>query len=345
LWTDAFAVCNFLGLARGTGETRYTVLALELIDAVHHTLGQHRPDEAQRGWLSGLVGEEGEAHPTRGGLRIGKPHSERRREEPFDEALEWERDGQYFHYLTQWMHALNQAARATGRPELNRWARELAETAHRRFVYGADGHERMYWKMSIDLAWPLVPSMGQHDALDGYVECAELAASATRLKERGPMLDDEARSFASMIDRSRLATADPLGLGALLVDADRLDQLARLATSVDARLEDALVRAALVGLAEYARQGELGRPAEHRLAFRELGLAIGLEAAAALRSRSPTLVEELARYDWLRIEILSFWLAAAHQAARSFREHRDINEVMLATGLLPDGFLRLAIEH
>src|SRR5262249_18479870 len=30
LWTDAFAVCNFLGLARATGEARYTELALRL---------------------------------------------------------------------------------------------------------------------------------------------------------------------------------------------------------------------------------------------------------------------------------------------------------------------------
>ena len=35
LWTDAFAVCNFLGL----GETE---LALRLVNQVHHTLGRHR---------------------------------------------------------------------------------------------------------------------------------------------------------------------------------------------------------------------------------------------------------------------------------------------------------------
>ena len=31
LWTDAFAVCNFLGLAHATGEPRYTELALQLV--------------------------------------------------------------------------------------------------------------------------------------------------------------------------------------------------------------------------------------------------------------------------------------------------------------------------
>jgi len=52
LWTDAFAVCNFLGLARAGGEPHYRELALRLVDQVHHTLGQHRPDDRRRGWIS-----------------------------------------------------------------------------------------------------------------------------------------------------------------------------------------------------------------------------------------------------------------------------------------------------
>src|SRR5438105_10487508 len=77
LWTDAFAVCNFLGLSRATGERRYEELAVTLIDRVHHVLGRHRPDDRRRGWISGLDEREGERHPTRGGLRIGKPLAER----------------------------------------------------------------------------------------------------------------------------------------------------------------------------------------------------------------------------------------------------------------------------
>ncbi|MEN8259441.1 MAG: hypothetical protein ABFS02_02445, partial [Pseudomonadota bacterium] len=72
LWTDAFAVCNFLGLARVTGEKRYAEMTLRLVDRVHHTLGRHRGDDSRKGWISGLSEQEGEAHPTRGGLRIGK---------------------------------------------------------------------------------------------------------------------------------------------------------------------------------------------------------------------------------------------------------------------------------
>ena len=114
LWTDAFAVCNYLGLARATGKQHYKELALQLIDQVHHVLGRHRDDDPRRGWISGLNIQEGESHPTRGGLRIGKQLPERGETDPFDERLEWERDGQYFHYLTRWMHALDCVARVTG---------------------------------------------------------------------------------------------------------------------------------------------------------------------------------------------------------------------------------------
>ena len=72
LWTDAFAVCNFLGLRDATGEERYAELALRLVDDVHWMLGRHRSDDLRRGWISGLGEDGGAAHPTRGGLRIGK---------------------------------------------------------------------------------------------------------------------------------------------------------------------------------------------------------------------------------------------------------------------------------
>ena len=100
LWTDAFAVCNFLELYRPIGEEEYRQLALRLVDQVHHVQGRHRADDPRTGWISGLSEPEGEQHPTRGGLRIGKPLNERQPDEPFDERLEWERDGQYYHYLT-----------------------------------------------------------------------------------------------------------------------------------------------------------------------------------------------------------------------------------------------------
>jgi hypothetical protein len=177
LWTDAYAVCNYLELFRRTGDATYRALALRLVDQVNHTLGRHRDDDPRTGWISGLPDEEGEAHPTRGALRIGKPLPERRPDEPFDERLEWGRDGQYYHYLTKWMHALNWVSRKTGEPTYTRWAVELAGVAHAAFTYASSGAKRMYWKMSVDLSRPLVPAMGQHDPLDGFVTYSELQAA------------------------------------------------------------------------------------------------------------------------------------------------------------------------
>ena len=108
--------------------------------------------------------------------------NERRPDEPPNERLEWDQDGQYYHYLTKWMHALNCVARVTGDSTYTRWAMELAQTAHARFTYVTPhgGRKRMYWKMSIDLTCPLVSSMGQHDPLDGFVTYNELQAAASR---------------------------------------------------------------------------------------------------------------------------------------------------------------------
>ena len=42
LWTDAFAVCNFLELSARTGEQKYRDYAILLIDQVHRVLGRYR---------------------------------------------------------------------------------------------------------------------------------------------------------------------------------------------------------------------------------------------------------------------------------------------------------------
>lgn len=359
LWTDAFAVCNLLGLAQRTGESRFTELALRLVDQVHHTLGRHRPDAPHQGWISGLDGPQGEAHPTLGGLRIGKALAERAPEEPFDEALEWERDGQYFHYLTQWMHALDQLSRHTGDPRYNRWARELAQRAHDAFTYTptGGGTPRMYWKMSIDLSRPLVPSMGQQDPLDGYLTALQLRATAGELPgpAGGPDLEAATERYARMIAGAEWASPDPLGIGGLLADAYRLIQLADRTPAVDRTLPGRLLGGALRGLGYYAASGELQAPAQYRLAFRELGLAIGLEAVQRLGQmpdqareihaglREP--LEGLVRYVPLGEGIESFWLAPASRRTVPWSDHRDINEVMLATRLVPDGYLEPAPVH
>ncbi len=349
LWTDAFAVCNLFALARATGESRCRALAIELIDQVHHTLGKHRSDDSRRGWISGFGEEEGEAHPTRGGLRIGKPLPERRAGEPLDEPREWDRDGQYFHYLTQWMHALDQAAWMTGQARYNLWARELAETAYRAFgaASGDGGPRRLRWKMSIDLTRPLVASMGQHDALDGFICCLQLRATAALLGTagEGPDLKAEWAGFAAMLVPGGWTTTDPLGLGGLLADAGRLSQLLARERHASERLLRSLLAAIGEGLRHYDRQRRLWPPASERLPFRELGLAIGLQALPRIEALAPAdladQIRALRAHESLGAVIEAFWQDAGNQQASTWRDHRDINAVMLATCLIPEGYLRL----
>jgi len=360
LWTDSFAVCNFLGMARLNGDAGTRQLALDLVERVHSTLGRHRPDDARRGWISGLDEKEGAAHPTRGGLRIGKPLPERRPGEPLDELLEWDRDGQYFHYLTKWMHALDQVSRATREPRFTLWACELAEAAYRGFTYPSSpggGRLRMVWKMSIDLTRPLVASMGQHDPLDGAISCAQLQATASSLPggQRGPDLDGVARGFASMLPGGQWATADPLGLGGLLMDAGRVQQLLGRAPLLTQGLLHTLLTAALEGLPHYLAQGEFSLPASRRLAFRELGLSLGLHAVERMGrllqaapggpgadGETDALVQALGRFAPLGRDIEAFWRLPQHQESPTWTAHRDINEVMLASSLMPEGCLVLA---
>ncbi|MFN2369428.1 MAG: hypothetical protein ABR605_10920, partial [Desulfurivibrionaceae bacterium] len=69
----------------------------------------------------------------------------------------------------------------------------------------------------------------------------------------------------------------PLGLGSLLCDALQAVQLIVKGNHALAGLPDDLLDAARHGLKEYTARQPLDGPAESRLAFRELGLATGLQ--------------------------------------------------------------------
>jgi len=358
LWTDAFAVCNFLQLYRQTNSEEYKKLTLLLVDQVHNILGRHREDDPRTGWISGLDEETGKSHPTRGGLRIGKEMKERRSADPFDEQLEWDRDGQYYHYLTKWMHALNRLSRVTGDSIYNTLAMELAKTAHGGFTYDppSGSQKRMYWKMSIDLSYPLVESMGQHDPLDGFITYHQLQATALKDSESATRLDlsAEITDMSIICDGKSWATDDPLGLGGLLCDAYRVAQLIINENFEQSDLLEILLDSSLLGLKSYVRNNPLKLPAEYRLAFRELGLSIGLRAVNTLQGlieENPDLfdkkhplhsrIETVMRYAPLIEMIENFWLEPANREAISWTEHIDINMVMLATSLAPDGYLTI----
>jgi hypothetical protein len=108
----------------------------------------------------------------------------------------------------------------------------------------------------------------------------------------------------------------------------------------------------LPSLQAYTGQGALKLPIDYRLAFRELGLSIGLRAVERLKILveehpafsygSPALqsqIDALLRYVPLADEIEEFWREPNRRESESWTAHRDINMVMLATSLAPDGYL------
>ena len=109
-----------------------------------------------------------------------------------------------------------------------------------------------------------------------------------------------------------------------------------------------------MGLEAFVGGNQLDYPAAHRLAFRELGLSIGLKGALLLRdwskknperiaAESPLQrkIEALAGYLPLAGKIENFWLEGRNRESEMWREHKEINMVMLATSLAPDDFLSI----
>jgi hypothetical protein len=254
------------------------------------------------------------------------------------------------------MHALNKVSRSTGNPILNLWAIELAKAAHAGFVHSLDsGFIQMYWKMSIDLSYPLVSSMGHHDPLDGLITYHQIQATAAELfNASGPDLDSEIADMELLCKGKNWATNDPLGLGSLLCHAYIISQLMVQDRFSDTGILTNLLESSLASLDAYMLDRFLTLPAEYRLPFREFGMAVGLyavERIEALMEEQPTVLDKnhpvcspikyLKRFIPLADAIEKFWLDPQNMRAKTWTEHQDINSVMLATSLAPDGYLQL----
>lgn len=350
LWTDAFAVCNYLGLYSITHDTKYLELGLKLIDQVHHVLGKNRGNV--NGWISGLDDKTGEIHPTLGGLRIGKELDERGLDQQYDEVLEWERDGQYYHYITKWIHALNKTAETSKDIKYVKWAGELLKTAHDAFSYKPAPNlpMRLYWKMSIDLKRPLVSSMGQQDPLDGYLTYKETEAISSQFN--GQKFEGEIKEIGTICKMMDHKTSDPLGIGGLLADASRTTELMINGNLNRPELLDKILQSAFTGIRSYIGTGQLSLSPNYRLAFRELGLSIGLKGIKLMEvwmgdhpgiftSTHKNMLRQIKNFEYISQSIDEFWLNPLNQKSMNWKEHRDINMVMLATSLCPQGFLSI----
>ncbi|KAL5350689.1 hypothetical protein ACLOAV_004258 [Pseudogymnoascus australis] len=197
LWTDAFGVVNFLTLYKELNDERYLMLAKRLVQRVHDVLGSTRDAKSR---LPGATDE----NPVGGGLRIGK-----------EEEGGPDGDGQYHHYLTIWMFALNRLSIASGMEKYNDHAIALARAIHPRFfIDRTSASPRMVWKISMDMSRPLVLSQGRLDATTGFVVYRLLQAAAKDPRALEAEIADYEKSMR--LRDSVDATHDTLDLGMAL---------------------------------------------------------------------------------------------------------------------------------
>ncbi|KAM6501905.1 hypothetical protein JOM56_001882 [Amanita muscaria] len=310
LWTDAFGVVNFLTLHREHTraasdfeqiDDKYLTMARRLVQTIHDVLGRTRDGKSR---LPGATDE----NPLAGGLRIGK----------IDEYGQ-DGDGQYHHYLTIWMFALNRLTMATGDPTYNRQAVALAKAIHPRFcINRATTQPRMVWKVSMDLSKPLVLTEGNLDPIDGYVTFRLLQATAMQHGD-GRVLEDEIADYRRVMERKgeHFVSNDPLDLGMTLWTVhwftDKEDWATKLADRCFAQIRNL-----------FGRQRYLERDIARRLAFREFGTCLGIRCHS---ERAP----DLQKYGEA---IINAW----EPVMGDVDELQPINRVMYAAALVPEAF-------
>jgi hypothetical protein len=312
LWTDAFGLVNLITLSRETSSPVYLTLAKQLAHTVHDVLGRTRDGTAR-------LPRATDAEPLKGGLRIGKQSEHGA-----------DGDGQYHHYLTLWMFALNRLALATREQEYSQLAVQLAKAIHPHFIIRSDDHAggsssalRMVWKISSDMDTVLVPSEGSLDAATGFVVYRLLQRTAEHLHGPPGALASEIADYRQLMHRKgRLhASRDPLdlGMGLWMCHFFRDEDWAITLGS------QSLEMARTVVLDE--ERGLMARDASRRLAFREFGTCVGLQCYGA--------DDEMKR----GVEaVVNFWHRYIEESTDE--DLRPISLVMYGSALIPGGELR-----
>ncbi|KAM6515879.1 hypothetical protein FALCPG4_014086 [Fusarium falciforme] len=304
LWTDAFGVVNLITLFEATTTQKYLILARRLVQTVHDVLGRTRDGSAR---LPGATDEE----PLKGGLRIGKM-----------DASGSDGDGQYHHYLTLWMFALNRLSWATGDPSFNDLAIQLAISIHPHFVFRSSNRLKMVWKISMDMQKVLVPSEGHLDAATGYAIYRMIQEAAVRQGRKDQLLKKEISDYEQIMSRKGSVTpsGDPLdlGMGLWIAHFYQNEEWADTFTEEALELADQIFD---------GNSADMSGSASHRLAFREFGACLGVQCVGAdepLKSQID--------------QLMGFWEKHLEQHDRDGL--RPISQVMYAAALIPGAFRR-----
>ncbi|KAI5307937.1 hypothetical protein KEM55_007000, partial [Ascosphaera atra] len=308
LWTDAFGVVNFLTLFKETNDPRYVTLAIRLIETVHDILGRER-DGSKR------LGNATDEKPLRCGLRIGK----------VDESGP-DGDGQYLHYLTVWMFALNRTSVATGDSKWNSLAISMVKGVYKRFLnmrLASQGRVRTYWKMSTDLSKPLVTNMGMLDAFDMAACLVRLEACARRFGTK-EVLGHITETFLLMARSQPIADDhDPLNLG---IGAWLAHWSAKYEPWAAALMERNAENLLALLNKDYYDPTDL----RIRMAYREFGAVLGARCLdpSLLRSQDiPRLIEPYCE------SMMGFW--EEQLDGQVAKDLRPITYVMMASAYIP----------
>jgi len=254
---------------------------------------------------------------------------------PLSESLEWESDGQYFHYLTRWFNALLQAYRETGEEKYASWAAELIKVSEK-FIIKDRGTLTMCWKMNTDLTKPVVKKRGVHDPLDGLV-CVISIMGIT--PEFSPALEPLKEDLQHLCHDNNWFTTDALGIGGLLLNTARTAILSFDKKPLPPSIRpEYLFAESIAGLEAFSKQVyDKLKPANTRLAFRECGLSLGVRVLYGLREIQDSLYIKLSELDkFLNLvkDIEDFWSNPSNQQSQTWLIHRDINAVTLVSSLL-----------
>ena len=337
LWTDAFAVHAFFALHNITGQDEFINYAIRTIDLVHEHLGKFHPDDNRKGFISGLKDEEAKQHPTLRGLRIGKSLPEREKNECYNFQLEWERDGQYFHYISRWIQALLRAQKETAEVKYATWASELFLSTDK-FIYEQDGGTANVLEDGYNAFRPLISSMGAHDPLEGLL-CGK--SIQQMLPEKKPDVDELVEKFEQLCRGKDWSTRDTLGIGALLLNVIQSAELKKQGRNIEPSATPKKLLDASLSSLEKTDLPAKDKPLAGRLAFRECGLSLGLKACKGkqeILTFAGLDAKKLEEYKDLAMDIEEFWLDPIHQRTGTWKDHLDINSVTLACSLIGEQF-------
>ncbi|CEJ54316.1 hypothetical protein PMG11_00634 [Penicillium brasilianum] len=323
LWTDAFGVINLLTMHveycragdKPSRDDRYLILARRLVQTVHDILGRTRDGRSR---LPGATDQ----NPLGGGLRIGKT-----------DEYGSDCDGQYHHYLTVWMFALNRMAMASGDMNYNRQAVQLARAIHPKFFVDRKAvRPRMIWKMSMDLSKPLVNSEGNLDPIDGFVTFRLLQATAAAAGDGDDVLEEEISDYRRVMDRKgqHFVSKDPLDLGMTLWTAHWFSETEGWASTLVNRCFEQLY-----DMFEINRY--LERSIKFRLAFREFGTCLGLQCESEQTGEKERAVDFK---SWADAIIVAWdpYMELSTSTGLTPADLRPITRVMFASALIPGAF-------